>query len=75
MIEGHVPVEMVHTFCTFLEFCYLVRWNIIDENVIGEIEDALNRFHFYRTVFHDADVVSSFSLPQQHSMMHYASLV
>lgn len=30
-IEGHVPKDVVHTFRAFLEFCYLVRRNVITE--------------------------------------------
>ncbi|KAH7909933.1 hypothetical protein BJ138DRAFT_1127279 [Hygrophoropsis aurantiaca] len=74
-IEGHVPPEVVRTFRAFLEFCYLVRRNIITEDTLIKIQDALDRFHHYRQVFEKAGVVSTFSLPRQHSMMHYIFLI
>ncbi|KAG1869944.1 hypothetical protein F4604DRAFT_1584059, partial [Suillus subluteus] len=74
-IEGHVPLDIVRTFRALLEFCYLVRRNIITEKTLVEIQDALARFHHYREVFRDAGVVSTFSLPRQHSLKHYIQLI
>jgi len=74
-IEGHVPKDIVRTFRAFLEFCYLVRWNVITETMLDEIDDALQRFHRYREVFRNFNVINSFSLPRQHSMMHYNYLI
>ncbi|KAG2098388.1 uncharacterized protein F5147DRAFT_754784 [Suillus discolor] len=70
-IEGHVPVDVVRTFCALLEFCYLVRRNIITEDTLVEIEDALSRFHHYHNIFRTTGVVPTFSLPRQHSLKHY----
>ncbi|KIM50536.1 hypothetical protein SCLCIDRAFT_34193 [Scleroderma citrinum Foug A] len=39
------------------------------------IEDALARFHSYRKVFWNVQVVAMFSLPRQHSMKHYPYLI
>jgi hypothetical protein len=40
-----------------------------------EIQDALARFHQHRKAFEDAGVVSTFSLPRQHSLLHYPRLI
>ncbi|KAG1796311.1 uncharacterized protein HD556DRAFT_1467804 [Suillus plorans] len=74
-IEGHVPIEVVQTFRAFLEFCYLVRRNIITEKTLDKIQDALDRFHRYREIFKTTEVVETFSLPRQHSLQHYIHLV
>ncbi|KAG0706319.1 hypothetical protein DFH29DRAFT_980397 [Suillus ampliporus] len=74
-IEGYVPTDVVRTFRAFLEFCYLIRRNIITETSLNEIQDALTRFHRYREIFKTTGVVLTFSLPQQHSMTHYAHLI
>ncbi|KAG1719820.1 uncharacterized protein EDB91DRAFT_1284709 [Suillus paluster] len=74
-IEGYVPTDVVRTFRAFLKFCYLVRRNIITETSLNEIQDALTRFHRYREIFKTTGVVLTFSLPQQHSMTHYAHLI
>jgi hypothetical protein len=39
------------------------------------INDAIQRFHRYREVFKRTGVVSTFSLPRQHSMKHYHELI
>ncbi|KAG1787529.1 uncharacterized protein HD556DRAFT_1434418 [Suillus plorans] len=74
-IEGHLPQDIVRAFRTLLEFCYLVRRNIITEKTLTKIQDALARFHHYREAFRDAGVVPTFSLPRQHSLKHYIQLI
>ncbi|KAI5999674.1 hypothetical protein EDD15DRAFT_2386398 [Pisolithus albus] len=74
-IDGHVPRDMVCTFRAFLDFCYLVRRNVITEQTLAEIDDALRRFHLFREVFRNAGVIETFSLPRQHAMKHYPYLI
>ncbi|KAG2149100.1 uncharacterized protein EDB93DRAFT_1240422 [Suillus bovinus] len=74
-IEGHVPTDVVRMFRAFLEFCYLVRRNIITESTLGQIQEALDRFHHYREIFESTGVVFTFSLPRQHSCSHYVLLI
>ncbi|KAG1721168.1 uncharacterized protein EDB91DRAFT_1240337 [Suillus paluster] len=50
-IKGYVPTDVVCTFHAFLEFCYLIRRNIITETSLNEIQDALTRFHRYCEIF------------------------
>lgn len=73
-IEGHVPIDIVRALRALLEFCYLVRRNIVTETTLAAINDALQRFHQYREIFRP-DVVSTFSLPRQHAMTHYPDLI
>ncbi|KAG2040104.1 hypothetical protein BDR03DRAFT_1034319 [Suillus americanus] len=54
-IEGYVPKDVVRAFSAFLEFCYLVQCNILMEKSLKEIQET----------------VTTFSLPRQHSMVHY----
>ncbi|KIM53221.1 hypothetical protein SCLCIDRAFT_32081 [Scleroderma citrinum Foug A] len=53
----------------------MVRQNVITEQMLTEINDALERFHRYREVFRNSGVINSFSLPWQHSMKHYNYLI
>jgi len=62
---------MVCTLRAFLEFCYLVRRNIITNSTLLEIEDAVTRFHQYCEIFKTTGIVPTFSLPRQHSVKHY----
>lgn len=67
---------MVRAVRAFLEFCYLVRRSVIDDNDIIKIKDAIRRFHQYREIFRTVGVrPGGFSLPRQHSIMHYPKLV
>ncbi|KAF5378904.1 hypothetical protein D9615_006850 [Tricholomella constricta] len=75
-IHGHVPAWMTRAVAALIDLCYLVRRSTIDEDTVTEIEAALARFHHYREVFRNTGVrADGFSLPRQHSLSHYPSLI
>ncbi|KAG1748366.1 uncharacterized protein EDB91DRAFT_1235710 [Suillus paluster] len=74
-IEGYVPEDVVHAFSTFLEFCYLIRHNILTEKSLEEIQAALAHFHQYHEVFKTTGTITMFLLPRQHSMTHYVHCI
>ncbi|KIK82842.1 hypothetical protein PAXRUDRAFT_153431, partial [Paxillus rubicundulus Ve08.2h10] len=75
-IEGHVPDNMIRTFCAFLEFCYIVCQNVVTDGTLEELKNTLQQFHQYREVFRDLGVhPEEFSLPHQHSLIHYEALI
>ncbi|KAG2142815.1 uncharacterized protein EDB93DRAFT_1292179 [Suillus bovinus] len=74
-IEGHVPDDMVRAFRALLEFCYIVRANVVTDNTLAALKDALGRFHTYRTIFQTTGVRFDISLPRQHSLIHYELLI
>ena len=61
----------------FLEFCYIARKDVITENNLEELENALSRFHEYRQIFITSGVCGKaiISLPRQHAMVHYHALI
>ena len=63
------------TLRALLEFCYLVWRNIITEDCLNEIEDALARFHTYQNFLLEQGVMATFSLPRQHAMKHYTDMI
>ncbi|KAH9018135.1 hypothetical protein EDB84DRAFT_1627433 [Lactarius hengduanensis] len=71
-IAGHVPPVMVRAVATLIEFCYLVRRNVIDESALTQIKNTLDHFHSSREIFQELGVrPDGFSLPRQHSLTHY----
>ena len=75
-IAGHVPPQMVRAIAAFIDFCYLVRRAVISEDTLRMVETALQSFHRDREIFRDSGVrPSGFSLPRQHSLMHYRHLI
>lgn len=59
-----------------LDFCYMVRRNVITEETLVDLEDALARFLEYRTVFREEGIrMKGFTLPRQHSMKHYLDMI
>ncbi|KAG6808699.1 hypothetical protein H0H92_003209 [Tricholoma furcatifolium] len=75
-ISGHVLAQMVKALKHFLEFCYLVRRSVIDEDDLAAIDDAVSQFHEARVVFQELGVrPDGISLPHQHSIIHYRRLI
>ncbi|KAJ7841974.1 hypothetical protein B0H13DRAFT_2239403 [Mycena leptocephala] len=75
-IEGHVPAQMLRAFSAFLDFCYLVRRNIVGEATFIAIDAALARYHVERKIFEEGGVCpNGFCLPRQHSLTHYRYLI
>ncbi|KIK05406.1 hypothetical protein K443DRAFT_641183 [Laccaria amethystina LaAM-08-1] len=73
-IAGHVPAQMVRAISAFMEFCYLVRRNVITEDDILAIDNAVAKFHIERSIFDDVRP-DGYSLPRQHSLVHYTFLI
>ena len=65
---------MVHAISSFIEFCYLVRCNIINEDDILAINTAVAKFHVECKIF-DEVLSDGYSLPRQHSLVHYTFLI
>ncbi|KAJ7469493.1 hypothetical protein FB451DRAFT_1368533 [Mycena latifolia] len=75
-IEGHVPPQMLRAFSAFLDFCYLVRRNVINESTLIAIDAALARYHHEHVIFVESGVCpDGFCLPRQHSLTHYRYLI
>jgi hypothetical protein len=70
-IEGYVPQDVVRTLRAFLDFCYIARRDVHNSRTLSDLRDALERFHQYRAVFQTSGIRRNFSLPRQHSMVHY----
>lgn len=69
--------DMVKSIRCFMDFCYIVRRNAIDENALVELGHLLDEFHQLRDIFIETGVRSEdrgISLPRQHSLCHYIEL-
>jgi hypothetical protein len=66
---------MVLTFTTFIEFCYLVRREVLDDGDIDKLNALLAKFTLEREIFRTVGVRDNFNLPRQHSLVHYPLLI
>ena len=66
---------MVQALSAFMDFCYLVRRNILDESTLDAIDAAVARFHACHVIFEDFGIRNNFSLPCQHSLKHFRHLI
>jgi hypothetical protein len=73
-IAGHVPPQMVRAISSFMEFCYLVRRSILDDDDLEAIDTAVADFHRDRVAFNEIRQ-DGYSLPRQHSIVHYRHLI
>ena len=63
---------MVKVVAALINFCYLVRRNIISETALAQIQSTLDCFHQHREIFHELGIrPDGFSLLRQHSLVHY----
>ncbi|KAK7677014.1 hypothetical protein QCA50_020043 [Cerrena zonata] len=63
---------MVQAIAAFMEFCYIMRRAVVDEQDLKAAKTALARFEQYRVIFQLAGVrPTGFSLPRMHSLKHY----
>ena len=67
---------MVQALRALIDFIYIARRDIIDANDLIALDNALERFHNYRTVFQECGIrPTGFNLPRQHSLIHYHLLI
>ena len=73
---GLVLRQMVQAIRYFLEFCYLVRWHVIDDNDLDKLDKLLAMFHEVREIFQTEGVWrKGFNLPRQHALTHYRDMI
>jgi hypothetical protein len=73
-LQGYLPGDVIRTFRALIEFCYIARRDVITEDNLDELKDAVSRFHTFRKVF--APIRGTgFSLPRQHAIVHYYDLI
>lgn len=67
---------MVQAIASFIDFCYLVRSPVVTEDMLQSIDKALENFLHCREIFRTSGVrPTGFSLPRQHSCLHYHHLI
>jgi hypothetical protein len=67
---------MVCAIGSFIEFCYFVRRSVLDDDDVEEVNHTIARFHQERVIFeHEGVQPDGFSLPRQHSLVHYPFLI
>ncbi|KAJ7771418.1 hypothetical protein DFH07DRAFT_866418 [Mycena maculata] len=70
-VASYLPSDMLKMLAAFMDFCYIVRRNAISSIDLTTIQNALDRFHHYQTIFIECGVRTDISLPRQHSLVHY----
>ncbi|KAJ6561258.1 hypothetical protein B0H10DRAFT_2180547 [Mycena sp. CBHHK59/15] len=77
-IKGLVPDQIVQAIASFLNFCYLVRREDFDKDTLDAVDAAVRDFHHHHEIFRTLGIrtdtpggSAAFSLPQQHSLVHY----
>ncbi|KAG1838509.1 hypothetical protein C8R48DRAFT_751535 [Suillus tomentosus] len=67
--------------CGFLkwigvEFCYIVRQDIIAEDTLLQLSNCLEHFYRHQQIFQDTGIqFDGFSLPRQHALCHCSMLI
>ncbi|KIL57999.1 hypothetical protein M378DRAFT_87088 [Amanita muscaria Koide BX008] len=75
-IAGLVPPRMVRAVHYFIEFCYHVRREVLDDDDLETLDNLLASFHREREMFMEEGVrPTGFNLPRQHALTHYRDLI
>ena len=74
-LQGHLPKDVIHTFWALFEFFYMARHDVITEDDLDELQNAITCFHTHCQVFLPICGKNGFSLPRQHSIVHYPDLI
>ncbi|KAI9570938.1 hypothetical protein HD554DRAFT_2203708 [Boletus coccyginus] len=65
--KDHLVDWMVCTFHAFLEFCFIAQHDIITDDTLEDLEDALKHFHEYHKIFisanHYLELIHLFDTP------------
>jgi hypothetical protein len=69
-IAGYVPSGMVRCVAAFMGTFYIAHWNAINSLSLKFLEDCVKTFHQLCSIFVDAGVPISLSLPRQHTLKH-----
>jgi hypothetical protein len=74
-LQGHLPDDVLRAFQALLEFYYIARRDTITEDDLNKLDEAITCFHMCREVFSPIHGKNGFSLPRQHSIVHYPALI
>lgn len=70
---------MVCALTAYIDFCYIARRASLSETDLDDLDDALARYHKFRSIFQTTGVrepgPEGVSLPRQHAMVHYRELI
>jgi hypothetical protein len=66
---------MVRAIGSFIEFCYIVRREVLDDSDIDKLKELISKFHTEREIFLTTGVRRNFCLPRQHALVHYPALI
>jgi hypothetical protein len=74
-IAGYLPSVLVRCISTFMDACYIVRWNAISASALERFRRCIEKFHELRDAFITCGVREKLSLPRQHAFNHYYYLI
>jgi hypothetical protein len=67
---------MAQAIAAFLDFCYIVRQHSLDEDSLGALQNALERFKAHSSIFQTCGVrPKGISIPRIHALQHYRELI
>lgn len=70
---------MIQAISEFVDFCYLVRRDVLDEAALDEVDDSLDDYlqdcEIFKTEGVQSNNPSGFSLPRQRIIFHYCHLI
>jgi hypothetical protein len=70
-IAGYLPSVMIRAIAAFMDACYIARRNAINSISLECLRVSVDTYHELRSVFVEAGVRDTLSLPRQHALKHF----
>jgi hypothetical protein len=68
---GQVASRVVKAVRAILDFVYMAQFPSHTTDMLRQVQESLQRFHFNKAVFLNLGTREGFNLPKLHSMLHY----
>jgi hypothetical protein len=75
LIHGAVPSEVSAVARAVVDFVYYASFQSHSTETLRRLQDALDTFHEYKSVFVERGVRDHFRIPKIHMMEHYVELI
>lgn len=70
-LVGSITTQGVLAITALLDFIYIAQYTTHDNNTLGYLRDALDRFYDNREYFIKVKARKDFNIPKFHSLLHY----
>ena len=73
--DNHPPTHLLGSVRALLDFLYLAQYPVHTSETLTYLKDALDCFHYYKSIFIDLGIQNQFNIPKVHALLHYTTSI